>query len=144
MSSVQLLSKRDVFRLDLKEKRLGASRRGLGGNQGHRSYVSESTLSILVEFDAWNSHETSVCRTQRAGRLIDREKTRQVGRTRRIAATIAQDGILYSIRGRTGNQWRDLSKGFAWSRPRLPRTRRAALCCTLCRRSGRLASKELK
>ncbi len=30
MSSVQLLSKRDVFRLDLKEKRLGASRRGLG------------------------------------------------------------------------------------------------------------------
>ena len=30
MSSVQMLSKRDVFRLDLKEKRLGASRRGLG------------------------------------------------------------------------------------------------------------------
>ena len=72
MSSVQLHSKRDVFRLDLKEKTPGASRRGLGGNQGHRSYVSESTLSILVEFDAWNSHETSVCRTQRAGRLIER------------------------------------------------------------------------
>ena len=30
MSSVQLFSKRDVFRLDLKEKRPGASRRGLG------------------------------------------------------------------------------------------------------------------
>ena len=30
MSLVQMLSKRDVFRLDLKEKRLGASRRGLG------------------------------------------------------------------------------------------------------------------
>ena len=30
MSSVQLLSKRDVFRLNLKEKRLAASREGLG------------------------------------------------------------------------------------------------------------------
>ena len=55
--------KRNVFRLDLKEGRLGE------GIPGH-------TLSILVEFEAWNSHETSVCRTQRAGRLIDREKIR--------------------------------------------------------------------
>ena len=29
MSSVEMLSKRDVFRLDLKDKKLGASRRGL-------------------------------------------------------------------------------------------------------------------
>ena len=30
MSSVEMLSKGDVFRLDLKDKKLGASRRGLG------------------------------------------------------------------------------------------------------------------
>ena len=54
-----------------REKTWSITQRFGEGNQGHRSYVSESTLSILVEFDAWNSHETSVCR-----RLIDREKIR--------------------------------------------------------------------
>ena len=54
----------------------GITQRFGEGIPGHRSYVRESTLSIFVEFDAWNSHETSVCRTQRAGRLIDRGKIR--------------------------------------------------------------------
>ena len=42
------------------------------GVPSHWSNVWESSLSILVEFDAWNSHETSVCRTQTAGRLRER------------------------------------------------------------------------
>ena len=84
--------KRNVFRMDLKEGRLGASCRGLGMDS--RSCVWESTLSIFVEFDVWNSHETSICRTQRAGRLIDREKIREVSRSRWISATIAQGGNL--------------------------------------------------
>ena len=90
--------------------------------------------SELVSFDAWKSHETQVCGTQRAGRLVGREKIRQIGRSRCSSAPRAQVDILHSIRPRTGNQWRGLSKGFAWSRLRLPRTRQAALFCTLCRR----------
>ena len=30
------------------------------------------TFHIIVEFDAWNSNETRVCGTERAGRLIER------------------------------------------------------------------------
>ena len=52
-----------------------------------------------------NYHETSVCGTQRTGELTDSEIT-QAGRNRRIS---------HSIRARIGNQWRDLSRGFAWS-----------------------------
>ena len=72
MSSVQMLLDRNVFRLYLKDL---AHRAEVKGIPDHRSCVCESTLSILVEFDAWNSHETSVCTTQRAGRLIERRQT---------------------------------------------------------------------
>ena len=50
--------KQNVFRSDLKEERLGAQHGGLG-----REF--QVTDPMLVEFDAWNSHETSVCGTQR-------------------------------------------------------------------------------
>ena len=59
---------------------------------GHWSFVWESVLSILVEFEAWNSHETSICRMQRAGRVIDSEKIRQVGRNRWSFAMLVQGG----------------------------------------------------
>ena len=94
-SSVQILFEEECFQIGLEGGETWGITQGFGeGIPGHRSYVWESTLSILVDFDAWNSHETSVCRTQRAGRLIDWEKIREVSRSRRISATIAQGGNL--------------------------------------------------
>ena len=43
-----------------------------------------------VESDAWNSRETSVCGTQRAGRLIDGEKIRKISRSWWNSVTIVQ------------------------------------------------------
>ena len=51
------------------------------GISGDRSHIRESKLSMPVKSDAWNSRETSVCGTQRAGRLIDGEKIRQISRS---------------------------------------------------------------
>jgi len=69
----------NVFRLDLREERLGASRRGLGREfQVRHPMYDKKRFSVLVEFDACSSHETYVCGTQRAGRLIDRKKIMQV------------------------------------------------------------------
>ena len=94
-SSVQMLFKEKRFQIGFEGGETWGITQGFGeGSPGHRSYVWESTLSIFVEFDAWNSHETSACRTQRAGRLIDWEKIREVSRSRWISATIAQGGNL--------------------------------------------------
>ena len=43
-----------------------------------------------VESDAWNSRETSVCGTQRAGSLIDEEKIRKISRNWWNSVTIVQ------------------------------------------------------
>ena len=43
--------KRDVFRLDLKEKRPGTSRKVLGREV---QVTGKSMLSLLVEFDTWD------------------------------------------------------------------------------------------
>ena len=48
----------------------GITQRFGEGISGHR-------FSILVEFDAWNSHETSVCRMQRVGQLIEDQISKQ-------------------------------------------------------------------
>ena len=72
--------KRNIFRLDLKEGRLGASRRGLGREFQVTGPMYEKARFPYL-FDEWNSHETSVCRTQRAGRLTtDRLREDQISK----------------------------------------------------------------
>ena len=61
---------------------------------GHWSYVSESTLSILVELDVCNSYETSVCRTQRGGK-VDRQRKDQTSRQEHMNLCFDSTGWKY-------------------------------------------------
>ena len=83
MSSVQILFEEQRFQIGFEGGKTWsvAWRFGEGIPGDSQSHVWDSTLSLLVESDAWNSHETSVCGTQRAGKLIDGEKIRQISRS---------------------------------------------------------------
>ena len=60
MSSVQMLSEAERFQIGFERGKAWSITKRFGeGIPGHWSHV---------EFDAWNSHETSVCGTQRVGR----------------------------------------------------------------------------
>ena len=110
-SSVQMLFEDERFQIGFEGGKTWSIRQRFGeGIPGHRSCVWESTLSILVEFDAWSSHETS-------GK-VDRKREDQTSRQVKMNPCYDSTGLKSSTQSElglatSGKIWENVLHGLA-------------------------------